>query len=81
MTDPRDNATPHSSDELRADIERTRVELANTVDALTDRLDVKARAEARAEEIIRDPRSRNVGIGIAVAAVAVVAVVIWRKKR
>ena len=34
-------------DELQADIERTREELAETVDALTAKLDVKSRAKAR----------------------------------
>jgi hypothetical protein len=37
-------------DEIKADIEQTRAQLADTVDALTDRLDVKARATERAHE-------------------------------
>jgi len=74
-------ATPQSAEALRADIERTRTELAGTVDALSQRLDVKARAQARAEEIVHDPRSTYVGIGAAVAAVAVIALIVWRKKR
>lgn len=36
-----------SVDELRADVERTREELAETVDALGARLDIKARTRAR----------------------------------
>ena len=72
---------PQSPEELRADIERTREELAGTVDALTRRLDVKGRAQARAQEIVHDPRSTYVGIGVAVAAVAVLALVVWRRKR
>jgi hypothetical protein len=90
MSDPT-NEQP-SAEELRADIERTREDLAQTVDALTDRLDVKARAQARAgeikasaqahaEEIVHDPRSRYVGIGLAVVAVAAVAMVLWKRKR
>jgi len=42
-----------SVDELRADVERTREELAQTVDALGARLDVKARARARVAETRR----------------------------
>lgn len=38
-------------DEIKADIEHTRAQLAGTVDALTDRLDVKARATERAHEL------------------------------
>jgi hypothetical protein len=36
--------------QLQADIERTREDLAQTVDALTDRLDVKSRARRRVAE-------------------------------
>lgn len=39
-----------SVDELRADVERTREELAQTVDALGAKLDVKTRAKARVAE-------------------------------
>lgn len=41
MTDP---------DELKAEIERTRADLAETVDALTTKLDVKAQARQRAAQ-------------------------------
>jgi hypothetical protein len=41
MTDP---------DQIKADIERTRAELADTVDALTTKLDVKSQAKQRAAE-------------------------------
>jgi len=81
MSDPHRNSTTPGTEELRADIERTRAALADTVDALTGRLDVKARTRARAEEIVRDPRNRTVGLGLAVTAVVVLAVVIWRKRR
>ena len=88
MSDPNDatpqttpQRTPQTPDELRADIERTRAELADTVESLTARLDVKARAQARADELAHDPRARAVGIGIAVAAALTVALVIWRRRR
>lgn len=81
MSDPHGGATPQDPDQLRADIERTRAELADTVDALTERLDVKSRAQARVEEIAHDPRARNVGIGVAVAAAAAIALMVWRKRR
>ncbi|WGL53163.1 DUF3618 domain-containing protein [Nocardioides sp. BP30] len=75
------NNTPQTPEELRADIERTRAELADTVGALTERLDVKGRAQARADELAHDPRARGVGVGLAVAAVLTVAFIVWRKRR
>lgn len=81
MSNPHNGTTPQTVDEVRADIARTRDELAQTVEELGHRLDVKGRAQARADEIIHDPRTTYVGIGAAVAAVAVVALLIWRKKR
>jgi Protein of unknown function (DUF3618) len=47
MTTPVDPDAPEpgaplSADELQADIERTRAQLGNTVDALSEKLDVKA---------------------------------------
>jgi len=38
------------SDAIKADIERTRAELADTVDSLTAKLDVKAQARHRVQE-------------------------------
>jgi hypothetical protein len=80
MSEPTD-PTPLTPDEVRADIERTRAELAQTVSALTERLDVKARARARADELARDPRTRTVTIGVAVAAALAVALIVWRSRR
>ena len=41
-------ATPSDPDAIRADIEQTRAELAQTVDALSDKLNVKAQAGDKA---------------------------------
>ena len=38
-------------DEIRADIEEARAELADTVDMLTEKLDVKAQAGRKADEV------------------------------
>jgi ElaB/YqjD/DUF883 family membrane-anchored ribosome-binding protein len=92
MTHSPDGTTPQSPDALRADIERTRAELADTVDALTARLDVKSRAQARAEELAHDARTRAeelahdsraqaIGVGAAILALATVALMLWRKHR
>ena len=45
------HATPESSAELRADIERTRQELGDTVAALAEKTDVKARAREKVAEV------------------------------
>jgi hypothetical protein len=39
------------TEDLKSEIERTRAELADTVDALTAKLDVKAQAQHRAQEL------------------------------
>ena len=41
--------TPQSADEIREEIEQTRAELGETVDALTSKLDVKAQAHDRVD--------------------------------
>jgi hypothetical protein len=40
-----------SADELQADIERTRAQLGNTVDALSEKLDVKAQTRHKMESL------------------------------
>jgi hypothetical protein len=80
MTEQQD-ATPQTPDEVRADIERTRAELAGTVEALAGRLDVKARAQDRAEELAHDPRARTATVAVAATVVAAIALVIWRTRR
>jgi hypothetical protein len=40
-----------SADELQADIERTRAQLGNTVDALSEKLDVKAQTRHKVESL------------------------------
>lgn len=62
---------------LQADIERTRADLAHTVDRLTARLDMKARVRDRLIEAKDDPTV--LGLGALVAAAAVVAVVLVRR--
>jgi serine/threonine protein kinase HipA of HipAB toxin-antitoxin module len=47
-----------SADALTADIERTRQELGETVEALVAKADVKARAQHRAAEVAGDLRAR-----------------------
>jgi len=50
---------PQSADALTADIERTRQELGETVEALVAKTDVKARAQHRAAEIAGSLRGKT----------------------
>jgi MYXO-CTERM domain-containing protein len=74
-------------EQLEADIARQRDALAETVDALHDRLDVKSRARGKAAELKArattadgSPRP-DLLAGAALAAVLVVALVVWRRRR
>jgi MYXO-CTERM domain-containing protein len=75
-----------SPEAIEADIERQRDQLAETVSALQDRLDVKTRAKEKATEL-RDRattetvKPRPEVAAIAVAAVAgLVGLVVWRRR-
>ncbi len=73
-------------DQIEADIERQRDELAATVTELQARLDVKARAKGKAEELKQrattdSGKPRPELAAAAVAAVALVGVVLWRRRR
>jgi len=79
-----------TADELQADIEQTRADLGETVDALTQKLDVKARAKGKASEIrqgagdvaarakdsVTDDTGKPTPIASAGSAVAAAAVVL-----
>jgi ElaB/YqjD/DUF883 family membrane-anchored ribosome-binding protein len=74
-------------DRIKADIEATREQLGRTVDELSARLDVPARAKesaARAKdtavETYRESPPAVIGAGIALVGL-VVGLVVWRRKR
>jgi Protein of unknown function (DUF3618) len=50
-SDASEPAAGLSADELQADIERTREQLGNTVDALSEKLDVKAQTRHKMESL------------------------------
>ena len=73
-------------DAIREDIERTRADLADTVDALHAKVDVKHRAEVKAHELkdrattsTGKPRPELVG-GVAAAVLLAVGLVWWRRR-
>lgn len=82
-----DVSGPTEPDEIKADIEATRDQLAATVDELSHRLDVGSRAKegaAQAKDTVVETYRENppVAIGAVVAVVAaVVALVVWRSRR
>lgn len=47
-----------TADEIESDIERTRAELGDTVDALTQKLDVKSQAQHKAADVKKDATER-----------------------
>jgi Protein of unknown function (DUF3618) len=65
-----------SKEELEQEIEVLRDELGQTVEALTARLDVKARARQRLDEM---PTAVPVAAGVALGVL--IGLVIWRKLR
>jgi hypothetical protein len=74
-------------DQIKAEIDATREQLARTVDELSARLDVPARATERAlrtrdtaVETYRESPPAVIGGTIALAAL-VVGLVLWRRKR
>jgi hypothetical protein len=79
---PIEPAGPQGADELRREIERTRAELAATLDAIEDRLNVVSRARVgfgRARHrFVRFTREDPILLGIiGAAAAALVAGVTW----
>lgn len=80
-------------DELKADIEQTRTELGETVGALTDKLDVKGRAEdaihdakdtvvQRGHDAVDTVKQQPaVPVALLVAAALGIGLIIWRRRR
>lgn len=84
MADTERAVAERDPDALMKEIERTRENLAQTIDALTDRVspgNVARRARDRVREQLASPEGRLAG-GVAVAVVALgVAVYVWRRRR
>ena len=78
--------TSNDPDVIREEIERTRDELAGTVDALQAKLDVKSQAKARVARV-KDQATTDSGkprpevvAGVVGAALLVVGLIRWRKE-
>jgi hypothetical protein len=82
---PADKQKPISQDDLVADIDRTRQELAATIDAISDRLN-PANAARRAVERVRERVAQVDPVlagsaAVAVAGLAIAYVLLRRRKR
>lgn len=92
MTTHETHETPDGTDtrtpeQIEADIEQQREQLAETIDALTAKIDVKARAKDQVADLkdratTDDGKPRPevlAGVGLVVAVV--VGVLVWRRRR
>jgi len=75
---------PVDQDALVADIDRTRAELARTIDAISDRVSPKKNARRAVDQVRQraaqiDPMLA--GGAAAAVAVGVVVLVLWRRRR
>jgi F0F1-type ATP synthase assembly protein I len=79
-----------SSEEIRADIEHTREDLADTAAELAQRADVKARAHEKVDETkakvshkVDEAKAQPQRLGLVAAAVAglVIGIVVVRRRR
>lgn len=67
---------------LEADIARQRAELAETVQDLHHRLDVKSRAQEKAQQKAEDIKERPQVLAAGAGVVlALVALLVWRKRK
>ena len=72
---------PRTKEEIEADLESTREHLADTVDALQHKLDVKSRASEKAAVVRRDHGQESAGGGALLVAALVALVVVRRRRR
>jgi Protein of unknown function (DUF3618) len=84
MAEPDGEVAVRDPDALIKEIERTRENLARTIDALTERVspgNVARRGLARVREQASRPEVQLVGGTVALVTVAVIAYAVWRRRR
>ena len=84
MADAQPGSKPVDQDTLVADIDRTRAQLARTIDAISDRVSPRRNAE-RAVDQLRDRVIQIdpvvVGVAVAAAVVGVGVLLLWRRRK
>jgi small-conductance mechanosensitive channel len=73
-------------EEIQADIEQQREQLAQTVDQLTQKLDVKAQTKAKVADVrdratTDDGKPRPEVIGAAAAVLVGITLIVWLRRR
>jgi MYXO-CTERM domain-containing protein len=73
-------------EEIQSNIERQREQLAQTVDQLGHKLDVKAHTKAKVDEVRHrattdDGKPRPEVLGVAAAAVLGIGLLVWLRRR
>ncbi len=73
-------------EEIQADIEQQREQLAQTVDQLTQKLDVKAQTKAKVADVrdratTGDGKPRPEVIGAAAAVLVGITLIVWLRRR
>ena len=84
MADAETGSKPVNQDALVADIDRTRAELAATIDAISDRVSPKKNARRVLDQVRQraaqvDPKLA--GGAAAAVAVGVVVIFVWRRRK
>ncbi len=88
MADADSGAKPVDQDTLVTDIDRTRVELARTIDAIADRVSPKKNIDRARDEVKREVKRQVNQVDLRIVGGAAVAVVvtatvliIWRRRK
>ena len=75
---------PVDQDELVADIDRTRAELARTIDAISDRVSPKKNARRALDQVRQAVAQIDpvlAGAAAATVAAGVVVLIVWRRRK
>jgi hypothetical protein len=86
MADADTDAKPVDQNALMANIDRTRAELARTIDAISDRVNPKKNVDRAMEQVRQrasqiDPLMVGATVAAAVVVVSVTAMFIWRRRK
>jgi NAD(P)-dependent dehydrogenase (short-subunit alcohol dehydrogenase family) len=83
MADANTESTPVDPDALVADIDRTRADLARTIDAITDRVSPKKNVQ-RAVDQIRERAGQIdpivAGVAAGAVAIGITVLILWRRR-